>query len=186
MSAITSGEILFKLSIKTGSAGNSAAQADPNASLGKYISTTQLSGTALNNLFDDVSGAENTAGTTDYRCFFVHNSNSSNALESAVVYLSGGDPAGGATVTIAVDDTAASAIGSSSAQAQTAASETSPGSGVTSLSYSAPSSAGSGLSLGDIPAGYCKAVWVKRVTSSVSAVSAETVPFAVSGDTGAL
>ena len=129
MAAITSGEILYKLSITTGSAGNSAAQGNPNASLGKYISTTQLSGTSLNNLFDNVTGAENTAGTTDYRCVFVHNSNSANTLQSAVVYLSGGDPAGGATVTIAVDNIAASAIGSSSAQAALIASETTAPSG---------------------------------------------------------
>lgn len=185
MAAITSGEILFKLSTKTGSAGNQNSST-PAGSLGKYISTTQLSGTALNNLFDDVTGAENTANTTDYRCFFVHNSNASNTLENAVVYLSGGDPAGGATVTIAVDSTAASAIGSASAQALEATTETAPGGSVTGLSYSAPSTAGTGLSLGNIAAGYCKAVWVKRNVNNTAAVSNETVTFAVTGDTGAL
>lgn len=183
MAAIVPGDLLFKLSIKTGAAGNAGAST-PAGSLGKYISTTQLSGTALNNLFDDVSGAENTAGTTDYRCFFVHNSNAANALENAVVYLQGGDPAGGSTVTIATDNIAASAIGSASAQAAEIATETTAPSGVS--AYSAPTTAGTGLALGNIPAGYCKAVWVKRVTSGAAAVSNETVTFAVTGDTGAL
>jgi hypothetical protein len=186
MAAITSGELLFKLSIKTGSAGHSLAQSDVNASLGKYISTTQLSGTALNNLFDDISGAENAASEVNYRCAFIHNSNSANALTSAVLYLSGGDPAGGATVTIAVDTTAASALTSASAQALEGTTETAPGAGITGLTYSAPTTAGTGLSLGSIPAGSVKAFWVKRAATNSAAVSAETVTFAVQGDTGAL
>ena len=185
MAAITAAEILYKLTTTAGSAGNSNTST-PNASLGKYISTTQMSGTALNNLFDDVSGAENTAGTTDYRCFAVHNSNASNTLENAVVYLSGGDPAGGATITIAVDTNAAVAIGSATAGAFTAASETAPGGSITGLSYSAPTTIGTGLALGNIPSGFYKCVWVKRVTSGAAAVSNEQVTFAVTGDTGNL
>jgi len=184
MTAIVASDILFKLSITTGSAGNAATQPSPNASLGKYISTTQLSGTALNNLFDDVSGAENTAGTTDYRCFFVHNNNASNIYQNAVVWLSGGDPAGGSTITIAVDTTAASAIGSATAQADVIASETTAPTLVS--AYSAPTTSGTGIALGNIGIGQCKAVWVKRVTSGAAAVNAETVTFAVTGDTGAL
>jgi hypothetical protein len=183
MTAIVAGDILFKLSVTTGAAGNSTA-GTPAGSLGKYISTTQLSGTALNNLFDDVSGAENTAGTTDYRCFFIHNSNASNILQNAVVWLSGGDPAGGATITIAVDTTAASAIGSATAQADTVANELTAPTLVS--AYSAPTTSGTGIALGNIGIGQCKAVWVKRVTSGAAAVNAETVTFAVTGDTGAL
>lgn len=183
MAAITAGELLFKLSVTSGAAGNATA-GTPAGSLGKYVSTTQLSGTALNNLFDDVTGAENAAGTTDYRCFFVHNSNTANALTNAVVYLSGGDPAGGSTVTIAVDNIAASALGSASAQADLIASETTAPTGVG--AFSAPSTIGTGLSLGTIGIGQVKAVWVKRVTSSAAAVNSETVSFAVTGDTGAL
>jgi len=44
--------LLFKYSVTTGSAGNTTAQASPNASLGKYISTTQWTGGTLNDLFD--------------------------------------------------------------------------------------------------------------------------------------
>lgn len=183
MAAITSGEILFKLSVKTGTAGNQGA-GTPAGSLGKYISTTQLSGTALNNLFDDVSGAENAGNTTDYRCVFVHNSNSANTLVGAVLWASGGDPAGGATITFAVDNIAASAIGSSSAQAAEIATETTAPTGVG--AYSLPTTSGTGLALGDIAAGSCRAFWVKRVTNNVSAVNNETITFAVTGDTGAL
>jgi len=183
MAAITATDIQFRLSVKTGAAGNSTA-GTPAGSLGKYISTTQLSGTALNNLFDDVTGAENTAGTTDYRCVFVYNANASNALQNAVVWLSGGDPAGGSTITVAVDTTAASALASATAQADQIASETTAPTLVG--SFSTPTTSAGGLALGTIGVGQVKAFWVKRVTSGAAAVNAETVTFAVTGDTGAL
>src|ERR1044072_9366049 len=153
--AISSSDILFKLSLKTGSAGNSAPQPDPNASLGKYISTTQLSGTALNNLFDNISGAENAASTVDYRCVFVHNSHATLTLQNAVVYVSA-EVSGGASVAIAVDNTAASALGSASAQADQITNETTAPTGVG--AFSTPTTSAAGLSLGSIPACPTRAV----------------------------
>lgn len=179
---IVAGDLLFKLSTTAGSAGNSTAQANPNASLGKYISTTQVSGTALNNLFDDISGAENAASTVDYRCVFLHNSHATLTLQNAVVYVSGGDPAGGAVVAIGVDTTAASAIGSASAQALTIANENTAPAGV---SFSLPTTAGAGLSLGNIGPGQCRAFWIRRSANNSAAVTGETITLAVSGDTAA-
>ena len=45
---ISSTDLLFKYSVTTGSAGNSVSQGNPNASIGKYISTTQWTGGTLN------------------------------------------------------------------------------------------------------------------------------------------
>ena len=59
--AITASDIALNLSTTAGSAGDTLAQADPNASLGKYVSTTVMSAGA-NSLFDDISGAENADG----------------------------------------------------------------------------------------------------------------------------
>ena len=70
--AIVAGDIKIKLSIKSGSAGNSLAQGDINASLGKYISTTEPVSATGNNLFDNVTGGENLASGVEYRCIFVH------------------------------------------------------------------------------------------------------------------
>lgn len=86
---ITTSDIKVRLSTTSGSEGNSQAQANPNASLGKYISTTDLSGTALNNLFDNISGDEQALGTTDYRCVFVYNSHSTLTLQTPKYWLSG-------------------------------------------------------------------------------------------------
>lgn len=181
MAAITSGEILWKLSTTAGAAGNSNTST-PSASLGKYISTTAWAGGALNDLFDDVTGAENAASTVDYRCVFIHNSNAANALQNAAVWLSA-EVAGGTSIAIGVDTTAASAIGSASAQALTIASETTAPAGVT---FSSPTTFGTGVSIGSIPAGSCRAIWIRRTASNSAALSNDGVTLSVQGDTGSL
>lgn len=176
---IASSDILMKLSILTGSAGNSLAQSDVNASLGKYISTTEITDATLNNLFDDVSGDENAASDVEYRCIFIHNAHATLTLKSPVVWLSA-EVSGGASAAIAVDSTAASAIGSASAQADDVADEsTAP---APSLSFSAPTSKGTGLSLSDIPAGYCRAIWVRRTAANTAAKNNDGVTIRVEGD----
>lgn len=181
MSAIVSGEILFKRSV-VAAAGNTTAQADPNASLGDQISTTAWAGGSANDLFDDVTGAENAASDVEYRCIFVHNSNTANTLQNAVVYLSA-EVAGGATIAIGVDPTAASAIGAATAQAVTVADENTAPAGVT---FSAPTTAGSGVALGNIPSGSCRAFWIRRTAANTAALSGDGVTIAVTGDTGSL
>lgn len=64
------------LRLSTGSAGTT--NSNPNQSLGGKMATNPeavitTSNTSLNNLFDDISKAENYAGTTDYRCVYIHN-----------------------------------------------------------------------------------------------------------------
>lgn len=179
--SITATDLLFKLSITSGAAGNSAAQPDPNASLGKYISTTAMTASA-NGLFDNISGAENAASTVDYRCVFIHNAHATLSYQNAVVYISA-ETAGGASVALATDNIAASAIGSASAQAALIASETTAPSGVS--AFSSPTTAGTGLSLGTIAAGFCKAVWVRRTAANTAALDADGFSLGISGDTAA-
>ena len=180
--AITAGNILRKLSIKTGTAGNSLPQTDPNASLGKYISTTQISATALNNLWDDVSGAENAASDVEYRCWFVHNSHASLTLQGAVAYIFS-EVAGGASVALAVDTTPASAISSASAQALSVADENTAPAGLTFSSVCVDIN--TALALGDIPAGYCKAIWERRTAANTAAVSNDGRVIRIAGGTAA-
>ena len=49
---ITATDIVYRLSVKTGAAGDTTAQADVNASLGKYVSTTVITAATLTNLFE--------------------------------------------------------------------------------------------------------------------------------------
>lgn len=180
--AIVAGDILTKLSVKTGSAGNSTAQADPNASLGKYISTTAWAGGSLHDLFDVVTGDENAASTVDYRCIFIHNNHGSLAWQNPVVWLSA-EVAGGAVVAIGVDATAQSTIGSSSAQAAEIANETTA---PASVSFSAPTTKGAGVSLGaTLDAGKCRALWVRRTAANTAALDNDGVTLTLEGDTAA-
>ena len=183
MTAIVAGEILLKYSVAA-AAGNTTA-GTANTSLGDQISTTAWAGGSANDLFDDISGAENAASTVDYRCIFVHNSNAANTLQNAVVYLSA-EVALGASIAIAVDTTAASVLASGSTQALTGTTETAPGAPITGLSYSSPTTVGTGLALGSIPSGSVRAFWIRRTAANSAALSGDGVTIGVGGDTGSL
>lgn len=176
--AILTTDILFKLSVTTGSSGNSNP-GTPAGSLGKYISTTQITDASLHNLFDVISGAENAESDIEYRCFFVHNNHGSLTLQNAVVWLSA-EVGGGAAAAIAVDDLAASPIGQAGAQADEIADEDTAPSGE---SFSSPTSKGTGLSVGNIAAGYCRAIWVRRTAADTGPLDNDGVTIRVEGDT---
>lgn len=177
--AITTSDILFKYSVAA-AAGNTTAGTAPT-SLGDQISTTQIPAASLHNLFDVVTGDENAASDVEYRCFFVHNNHGSLPWENVVCWISG-EVAGGAVAAISVDTTGVSAIGSGSAQALTIADEgTAPGA----LVFTAPVDKPSGLALGNIPAGSCAAVWVRRTAANTAALDADGVTIRIEGDTAA-
>lgn len=178
--AITATDVLFRLSTTAGAAGNAAAQADPNASLGKYLSTTDLAA-GTNTLFDNVSGTENAASDVEYRCLFVFNNHATLTAQAVVVYISA-EVAGGAVVAIAADTTAASAKGAAAAQALQVANEKTAPAGLT---FTAPTTAATGIALGDIPAGSCRAFWVRRTAANTVALDADGVTLAYSLDTAA-
>lgn len=180
--AIVTSDILIKLSTKSGSAGNTTAQADPNASIGKYVSTTSYSGGTLHDLFDVITGDENYASTVDYRCLFVHNSHGSLTLIGPKLWITA-ETSGGADCTLATDNTAASAVGASSAQADFIATETTAPTAVS--AFSGPTSKATGLSLGDIASGYVKAFWIKRAAADTAAIDSDGFTFRVEGDTQA-
>jgi len=176
---IVPADIKTKHSTKSGTAGNSLTS-DGASSLGKYISTTEHTG-AANDIFDDVSGPENTALDVEYRCVFVHNAHATLALQNAVVWLDS-ETAGGANLAISVDTNAASAIGSASAQAKEIADEdTAPAS----QTFTAPTTKATGLALGTLAAGECRAVWIRRTAAASTALASDGGVIKVSGETAA-
>lgn len=181
MTAIVGSEIKVKRSVAA-AAGNTTAQADPNASLGDQVSTTEWTGGSANDLYDDISGAENAASTSDYRGLFVHNTNGANALQNTKLWISA-EVAGGASISIGADTTAASVVTSGSAQMLTIANETTAPAGVT---FTAPTTQAGGVDLGNIPVNNVKGFWVKRSAANTSALSNDGVTLAVGGDTGSL
>jgi len=177
---IASSDIKYKYSVTSGSAGNSTA-GTAGGSLGKYVSTTEITTATLHNLFDVISGDENAASEAEYRCIFIHNSHATLTLQNAVVWMVS-EVAGGANAAISVDTTAASAVGSASAQAKEVADENTAPSTQT---FSSPTTKGAGLSIGNLAAGQVRAVWVRRTATNSAALNNDGVTLRVEGDTAA-
>jgi hypothetical protein len=181
MAAITAAEIVFRYTTTAGAAGDSTA-GTAAGSLGKYASTTAWAGGVANDLFDDISGAENAASTSDYRGLALLNNNGFNAYQNAALYISA-EVAGGASVSIGADPAAASAKGSATAQMATIANETTAPAGVT---FTAPTTLGAAVALGSIPVANVKGFWIRRTAANTAALSADGATLTVSGDTGSL
>lgn len=171
---IASADIVFRLSVAA-AAGDTTA-GTPATSLGDQVSTTAITTAQLQNLFDNVSGAEASAGDVEYRCLFVLNNHATLTLEAATITIQS-QTAGGGTIDIALDNIAVSTKGSASAQAATIANESTAPTGVGTF--------GAGpLTIGDIPPGQVKGVWLRRtVTAGASALNPDGVVLAVTGDT---
>lgn len=104
-----------------------------------------------NELFDDIDKAESFSGDTEYRCFYFDNSDSTDTFFGVKLWISldanpddlaiGLDPAGlnGTATTIGGEGTAPAGV-----------------------SFSSPTTEGTGLSLGDMAAGDNYAVWIRR------------------------
>ncbi len=155
---IVANDITFNLS---GGAGNT----DPNASLGGVMGTNALIvDDTLNNLFDNVSGAEHTAGDTEYRCFYVKNTNATDTAYSVKIYIDTNTPAADDTVNIGKD------LAGVSGTADTVADEgTAPDPAVT---FSTATTLAVAIDLGNMSAGQYYAVWIKRIVSAGSTAQA--------------
>ena len=177
--AITATDILYKFSV-TAAAGDTTA-GTAAGSLGDQISTTQITDATLHNLFDVVTGDENAASDVEYRCIFVHNNHATLTWENVVVWLSS-ETAGGAVAAISVDTTGVTPKGQASAQAKSVADEsTAPAT----QTFTAPTTKGTGLSIGNIPAGSVQAIWVRRSAANTAAVDTDGVVIRCEGDTAA-
>lgn len=178
--AITAADILFKFSTTAGAAGNAGA-GTAAGSLGKYISTTQITDATLHNLFDIISGDENAASTVDYRCFFVHNNHGTITWENVKVWISS-EVAGGASSAIGLDPAGVTVLASAPVQAATIANELAVPAGV---AFSAPTTKAGGLTIGNMAPGTVAAIWVRRTAANTAAVDADGVTIRCEGDTAA-
>jgi len=130
------------------------ANSDPDLALGGAKSSTEVS----TDLFDDVGSAEAAAGDTEYRCVYVHNGHGSLTMENTKVWIQSNTPSTATAVTIGAGTAAINAT----EQGPLATEATAP-SGV---SFSAAANEGAAVSLGNIPFGQHKAVWVRRVVDA--------------------
>jgi hypothetical protein len=182
MSAIIAAEIVFRYTTTAGAAGDTTANTTVDTFLGKYAATSAWAGGGANDLFSDITGAQNAASQVDYAGLAILNNNGANTLQNAAAYISA-ETAGGASIALGADTTAASAKGSASAQLLTIATRTTAPAGV---SFSSPTTLGTGVSLGNIPVANVKGLWVRRTAANTAALSSDGCTLAVGGDTGSL
>ena len=150
-----------------------AANASGNASLGGAKSAN-VAATTVDALFDQTSSAQAATGNVEYRCVYLHNGNASSEMLSAVVFVSSNTPSTSTTYDIGVGTAAVNGT------EQTVASEAIAPTGVT---FSAPSTAGTGLALGGIPAGQHKAIWLRRtINAATAATASDPVTISYSAD----
>jgi hypothetical protein len=170
--AISATDILLRLS---GGASNS----DVNLSIGGAMSTTTvITDNTLHNLFDKVTGAESTAGATEYRCFYVLNNHGSLTYQTAKIYIDSEDTHTGEDVEIGLDLAGVNGTADTIADAYT---DPSPA-----VTFSDASGVGNALTIGNIPFGQYQAIWVKRVTTAATAAYDDYgIVIKVVGDTAA-
>lgn len=163
--AITTADIHYRLS-------GGAANTDPLLSLGGARSTTTDAGATL---FPDVTGAQSTSGITQYRGVYVSNEHGSLTYQAVKVWISTDTPSADTDSDVAL---AAEAVNTTMA---TIANETTAPTSVT-FANTAVSFA-TGLSIGDIPNGQFKGIWLKRVVNSGAAAAADSFTVSAQGDT---
>ena len=138
-----------------------ASNTDPNASLGGIVSTTEVVDDTLQNLFDNVSGTEHTAGNTEYRAVFIKN-NSAETAYNAKIWIESNTTGDDSAIEIAKEASSGSPI-------QTVGDESTAPTGPT---FSTADGIANAIVLGDMTAGTVYGIWVKRIITAGSAPQA--------------
>lgn len=155
----------------SGGAGNTA----PAAALGGAISATEVVNASAGNLFGSSDDLETEAGSVKYRCFYFRNDHAALDLQNARVVLTSNTPSADTTCRIALGTSAVGGV------EQSIASETTAPVGVT---WSAVTGEGGALSIGLLPPGATKAVWVERtITAGAAAYDTDSVVLSLVGGT---
>lgn len=181
----------------TGATSDGGTQTDPNSSLGNYRSSTEMTSGSLNNLFDDISSAEATAGDTEYRCICVKNT-ALETLYNVVAWLyAETDPDNIQQFYFAIevpqtadltDGNAQTIVNESTAPTVNTTNHNGAGSGIS--NWSSATVKGSGVSPNqgthddDLDQSEIMFIWVKRViTAGAPARSGLSQTIRVEGDT---
>lgn len=176
--AIVAADIKMRLSTQAGAAGNATAST-PAASTGKYMSTTDIVDNTLDNLLRDITAAEDEAGITVYRCFFIYNSHATLTYKLAKVWFAS-QQAGGADVTMGLDPAGVVTYNQAGAQAAAPVNELTAPVGV---AFTNPINEAGSLAIGDIAIQKCQAVWVKAVVPALAAAIADQMVITIKGNT---
>lgn len=166
--AIAASELYFCFS-------GGAANSTPSASLGGTRSANTISDATMNNLFDDVSAAEASAGDQEYRGIFLYMANTTLTLSSARVWVSANTPATGDEIYITTDS-----IGLRTGANQTMSSISDEGTAPTAIGTWTTGT----LSLGNMTPTSSWPLWIKRsVSVGASSYASNSATIAWDGET---
>jgi len=168
--AITATDIKWPLS-------GGSANTNPNASLGGVASSTEIVDATTDNLWDDVSGSEATAGDVEYRGFYIRNGHGTLTLSDARIYISALTSSPGTEFDLGL---AAEAVNVDMA---TIANENTAPAGVT---FTRPTDYTGGLQLNGstgLAPGARKGVWLRRTVTAGAGAAADTGTVKVEGNT---
>jgi hypothetical protein len=175
---ISPSEVRWYLSNPSASTGYSGV-GTPGNSLGKFMSTTQVSSTPIDDLFLDLSPAQNAALQVDYQCIFLASftATGDNMRNPYVWMPSQLYTPDGAMLQMAVDPIGPQPYQSTSPQAQVISSSTSA---PTVVGWCGPSGLYyDGLLIPDIPPGYACAVWIQRTATNSPALTPQSLQLEV-------
>jgi len=127
------------------------------------MSSVAVVDNTLNNFWDDTLGPESFAGDIEYRCGYILNNHATLTWLGVVIWVSAPTTSGDDEIDIGLGTTA---VGTGSEQV--IANESTAPTGVT---FSRPTTSGTGLVIGDIPAGSRKAIWIRRTVNAGAAAS---------------
>jgi hypothetical protein len=153
-----------------------ASNNNPEISYGGAKSSVELSGTALNNLFDDSSGEEALAGRTEYRCLYVQNTGATTWVDP-VMWIPAADqphdPNTPFTLSGETIDFAMSSQGKNAAATSTGNVTAAPSG--PSFAHPATKGAGTALTTPDYATNDYIGVWFKRIVPAEQPYSAGTI-----------
>lgn len=136
-----------------------ATNANPALSLGGVKSSVEADAA----LFDKVLDTESATGRTEYRQVNVHNAHASLTLENAIVWIAANTPSDSTVIALGLGVSGLNGV------EPAIANETSAPSGVT---FVPAASAGTAISLGNIPPGQHRPIWIRRVVAQGAATAA--------------
>lgn len=134
-----------------------ASNSDPALSVGGAISSTEVSATALNNVWPDITAEDMSDGFLDYRCIYVKNT-SAETLSDAVIWISENSRSTDTTFSIGLDRAGMNA----SAQVVTSPVGWSGTGAPYDVIFSQAGTSRVGLQLGDLGPGDYYPLWLKR------------------------
>lgn len=143
------------------------------------MSSTEIQGGNLNNVFSSVNQDSLLLNSTDYICVFLHNTNSNIAVSDLRLWVGPTDSS--LSMGVACDNVGAIISSSKSFQADQIATRYVVPINVTDFIY--PKTQLDALPLPDLLPNYCVAVWLQRITIYSELVGSESVSLILSGIT---